>query len=409
MYDLKWVRDQFPGINNSSDILMDNAGGSQIAHEAITGIRDFLTQCNVQLGADYATSQEAAQRVANAQSAITTWLNARRDEEVIVGSSSTWLTRLLSLQLMQIWQPGDEVIITDVDHEANRSCWLDLEKQGIVIRHWTVNTKTHEMEAADLKKLLSKKTKLVCCTHVSNIYGHINPIKQWAEIVHNHGAEICVDGVAYAPHRLPDVRELDVDYYFFSFYKTFGPHQAVLYGKHDSLQRLPSINHHFIDETPYRFQPGNVNYELLCGVHGAIHYLQQLGQRHDSDRSSLRADLTTAFNSIANYEQTLIEPLIDFLNSENDIRIIGDAVADKDCRVATISFVHTHLDSQKLVEQANRHGIGIRYGDFYAVALIDALNLRAQQGVIRVSLAHYNNAEEVNRLISFLKNIFAEA
>lgn len=404
MYDLNWIRKQFPGLDNSTDVLMDNAGGSQIAQAAITGMHDFLTQCNVQLGADYTTSKEAAKRVTAAQTAITIWLNAKQPEEVIVGSSSTWLTRLLSLQLAQTWQPGDEVIITDVDHEANRSCWLDLQKQGVVIKQWTVNCESHELETADLKSLLSEKTKLVCCTHVSNIYGHINPIKQWADIIHQHGAEICVDGVAYAPHRLPDVQALDVDYYFFSFYKTFGPHQAVLYGKHDCLQRLPGINHHFIEETPYRFQPGNVNYELICGIHGAMQYLQKLGQQQQAG-ASLRESLSQAFIDIAEYEEHLIEPLIEFLISHPDMRIIGDSVADKNQRVATISFVHEKLSSQAIAQTANQQGFGIRYGDFYAVELINTLGLRQQQGVVRVSLSHYNSPKEISQFIDFLNTL----
>ncbi len=214
MFDLTWVRHQFPGLNNATDTLLDNAGGSQIAQSAISGITDFLTQCNVQLGADYKTSQTAAERIARAQADIAIWFNASRTEEIVIGASSTWLTRMLSLQLAKTWQPGDELIITDVDHEANRSCWLDLQAQGIIIKHWQVNPKTHELESSQLKSLLSDKTRLVCCTHVSNIYGHINPIKEWTELVHKNGAEICVDGVAYAPHRLVDVQALGVDYYF---------------------------------------------------------------------------------------------------------------------------------------------------------------------------------------------------
>ncbi len=173
------------------------------------------------------------------------------------------------------------------------------------------------------------------------------------------------------------------------------------------MSRLPGINHHFIDSIPYRLQPGNVNFELTCGIHGAIHYLQTLGQRNNADRSSLRADLTAAFKSIADYEQQLLEPLIEFLNTQADVRIIGDAVADQDQRVATVSFMHRKLDSRDLVQQANRQGLGIRYGDFYAVALIDTLGLRQQHGVIRVSLAHYNSAEEVTRLIEFFRTVFA--
>ena len=404
MLDLNWVRSQFPGLKNASDIFMDNAGGSQIAQPAITAIVDFMTRCNVQLGADYSTSQEAAERVSQAQAAIASWLNAENTEEVIVGPSSTWLTRLLSLLLVQNWQPGDEIIITDVDHEANRGCWLDLQKQGIVIKRWPLNADTGALEAHDLKRLISENTQLVCCTQVSNIDGHINSIKEWSDIVHQHGAEICVDGVAYAPHRLPDVQDLDVDYYFFSCYKTFGPHQAVLYGKHNCLKRLPGINHAFIKDTPYRFQPGNVNYELICGVHGAINYLQKLGQSQNPG-SSLREDLNNAFKAIADYEEPLIKPLIDFLNNHPDMRIIGDKVADKSQRVATISFTHHTLSSQEIAQQANKKGLGIRYGDFYAVEYINSLGLRPQNGVVRASFAHYNSPQEVNQLIQFLSTL----
>lgn len=404
MLDLSWVRHQFPGLTQTADCLLDNAGGSQIAQTAIDAITNFLTQCHVQLGADYRTSQLAAQRIAKAQSDIVIWLNARQKEELIVGASSTWLTRMLSWQLAQTWQLGDEIIITDVDHEANRGCWLDLRIQGIVVKHWRINAESQTLEIEDLRDILSDKTRLVCCTHVSNIDGHINPIKAWTDIVHQHGAEICVDGVAYAPHRRPDVQALDVDYYFFSFYKTFGPHQAVLYGKHDCLQRLPGINHHFIEDSPYRFQPGNVNYELMCGVHGALQYLQKLG-RHHGAQASPRDELSRAYDMIANYEQHLITPLLEFLAEHPDIHIIGDNVADKKYRVATISFVHNHINSRDIAQQANQQDLGIRYGDFYAVEFINRLGLRPRNGVVRASLAHYNSPDEVRQLIEFLKQL----
>jgi len=403
---LKFARKQFPGLDQEM-IFMDNAGGSQIAQASINAIVNFYQDCHVQLGADYANSVTATERVNAARNAIAQWLNAAHSDEVIVGASSTLLVRLLSLQLAKTWQAGDEVIITNVDHEANRSCWLDLAQQGIVIKVWQVNPQSHELELSALKALITNKTRLLCCTHVSNIYGSINPIQQWAEIMHQQDAAICVDGVAYAPHRMLDVQKWDVDYYFFSSYKTFGPHQAVLYGKQSQLKKLPGINHHFIDKTTAKFEPGNVNYELICGIHGAINYLQSLGRflAVECDGQDLRAAMTDAFQAIANHEENLLKPLMCFLKNHPNITVIGEDHADQDLRVATVSFVHDRIDSRRLVKAIDKHKIGIRYGDFYAVALIDALGLRTQHGVVRVSLAHYNTPEEVSQLIELLKQL----
>lgn len=382
---------------------MDNAGGSQTVGHAMRAITDYLTHYDVQLGASYATSVSASTQLAQATDHIRTYLNAAHTEEVIVGPSSTALVRILSLCLSQDWLAGDEVIITDVDHEANRAAWLALQQQGVVIKTWHIRPDTLQLDSEDLLELMTERTRLVCFTQVSNILGSINPVKDWTRLIHEHGAQVCVDGVAYAPHRLIDVQDWDVDYYFFSTYKTFGPHQAVLYGKRALLEALPGFNHDFITTSPYKFQPGNVNYELCYAMGAVVQYLCDLGAGQ-TEAAINRGHLQTAYAQIAAHEARLLEPLVGLLQQNPDVRIIGEPVSDPDRRVATLSFVHQHKDSKSIVEAVDPHQIGIRFGDFYAVKLIDHLGLRDQQGVVRVSLAHYNTEGEVSYLVDVLDN-----
>ncbi|MFC3192812.1 cysteine desulfurase-like protein [Marinicella sediminis] len=402
--NIEWVREQFPVFNsNTKMVFMDNAGGSQTVGHAIHAITDYLTHYDVQLGASYATSAAAAAQLARATDHIQTYLNAEQNEEVVMGPSSTALIRILSLCLAETWQVGDEVIITDVDHEANRAAWLELKKKGIVIKTWRIRPDTLSLETDDLLELMTAKTRLVCFTHVSNILGTINPVKDWTRLIHEHGAHVCVDGVAYAPHRLIDVQDWDVDFYFFSTYKTFGPHQAVLYGKFDLLNGLPGFNHGFITTVPYKFQPGNVNYELCYAMGAVVQYLSELGAG-SAHATVSRDHLQAAYTQIADHEARLLEPLVDVLQHNPQVRIIGEPASDPERRVATLSFVHEHKDSQSIVKAVDPHRIGIRFGDFYAVKLIDHLGLRNQQGVVRVSLAHYNTEAEVSQLIKVLQD-----
>ena len=400
--NINWVREQFPVFASQPEmVFMDNAGGSQTVGHAIRAITAYLTHYDVQLGASYATSAAASTQLAQATDHIRTFLNARHSEEVIVGPSSTALVRILSLCLSQGWQAGDEVIITDVDHEANRAAWLALERQGVVIKTWHIRPDTLQLDSGDLLELMTERTRLVCFTQVSNILGTINPVKDWTQLIHEHGAQVCVDGVAYAPHRLIDVQDWDVDYYFFSTYKTFGPHQGVMYGKRALLEALPGFNHDFITTSPYKFQPGNVNYELCYAMGAVVQYLCELGAGQ-AETAINRTHLQAAFAHIADHEARLLEPLVDVLIQNPHVRIIGEAVSDPERRVATLSFVHEGKDSQSIVEAVDPHRIGIRFGDFYAVKLIDHLGLRDQQGVVRVSLAHYNTEAEVAQLIEVL-------
>ncbi len=403
-----YVRQQFPALAGDW-IFFDNAGGSQTLQRVVDRISEFLLTSDVQLGASYGVSQLAGERVAKSAQAIATLVNAADPSEVVMGSSTSLLMRILSLCLGQTFSPGDEVIVTNCDHEANIGCWVDLQKQGIVVKTWLLNPDTLTLELSDLESLLTPRTRLVAVTHASNVLGTINPIRAIADLVHAHGALICVDGVAYAPHRLVDVQALDVDFYAFSFYKVYGPHYAVLYGKRDHLLAMPGINHFFIGATdiPYKFQPGNVNFELSYGLVGLCDYLSDLAHRHYGDRtaSDLRNQMVQAFDLISQHEQVLSDRLLSYLRTKPNVQIIGNPNADQTLRVPTISFVADGVDSATIPPQVDPHHIGIRYGDFYAKRLIQALGLADQSGVVRVSMVHYNTVAEVDQLVQRLEPI----
>ncbi len=399
--DLDFVRGQFPALA-SGYIYMDNAGGSQTLAAVAARISDYLLGSNVQLGASYEISRAAGARVDQGTRAIQTYLNAARPDEVVLGSSTTSLLKILSLCLAQGWHAADEVIVTSADHEANVSPWMALRAQGIGVRIWHVE-EDGRLDLDRLEALLSPRTRLVALTHTSNLLGTINPIREIAARVHRHGALICVDAVAYAPHRAVDVQALDVDFYAFSFYKVYGPHYAVLYGRHQLLAALPGFNHYFIDEMPYKLQPGSVNFELCYGLTALPDYFQSLTDHHFPTLGLTgRAALERAFALIAAHEERLAQRLLAFLTSNGRVRVIGETGADQARRVPTISFVVEGMRSEALALACDPHGIGIRFGDFYAKKLVADLNLERFGGVVRVSMVHYNTLAEVDRLIEVL-------
>ncbi|NER82528.1 MAG: aminotransferase class V-fold PLP-dependent enzyme, partial [Leptolyngbya sp. SIO1D8] len=304
---------------------------------------------------------------------------------------------------------GDNDFVTNCDHEANISPWMELARQGIVLKTWCVNPDTFDLELSDLEPLLTPQTRLVAVTHTSNVLGSISPIRQIADRVHAHGALICVDGVAYAPHRQVDVQALDVDFYAFSLYKVYGPHLALLYGKQKHLLGLPGYNHSFIDNTaiPYKFQPGGSSYELSYSLVAIADYFQALAQHHWGDQTATDTvgQFRQAFSLIRDHEATLSDRLLTFLQSKPNVRIMGCPNPDPESRVPTISFVVDGVSSAEIPPQIDAHNIGIRYGHFYAPRLIEDLGLQPQAGVIRVSMVHYNTVTECDRLITVLDNL----
>lgn len=404
--NLDFVRNQFPSLSGEW-VFMDNAGGSQVPLTVVNRVSEYLVNSNVQLGASYEISRIATERVNDAPKMVAEFINAKESSEIIIGSSTTMLIRILALSISQKFKPGDEIVVTNCDHEANIGAWAELEKKGLLIKQWKINQDTFTMELDDLVPLMTNKTKLVAITHTSNILGTLNPIKEITKLVHSYGSLICVDGVAHAPHRMIDVQDLDVDFYALSFYKVFGPHIAMLFGKKELLLQMPGICHFFVepDNIPYKFQPGSVNYELSYGLLGIKEYFTAIGSTHNINGKNFRETLAFCYGLIANHEESLTKHILNYLNSKPNIKIIGDVSSAKSIRVPTISFIVKDTRSDSITAKVDEHKIGIRYGDFYARRLIDDLGLSKQNGVVRVSFVHYNTMGEVDKLIDVFDKI----
>ena len=406
--DVEFVRRHFPGLA-SGWVLMDNAGGSQAVRGAIERITEFLTHRNVQIGGTYAVSQAAAEGLRMGREAVATLMNAARPEEIVFGPSTTALTQTLAAAMRSQLAPGDEIVVTEADHESNIGPWERLREFGVVIRTWPLNAETRDLELADLGPLMGERTRLVCVHHVSNILGSVNPIAEIARFVHERGARICVDGVAYAPHRAIDVRAWDVDYYLFSLYKAYGPHAAVMYGRHEHLLELDGQYHWFYgrEKVPGKLEPGNPNYELAYSATGIADYLAALGERHGAT-GSRRERIEAAFAAITAQEDALVERLLAWLAARDDARVIGAARNEGSTRVPTVAFRLDGLDSGEVARRMDSYGIAIRHGDFHSRRLVEALGEDHDGGVLRVSMVHYNTLEQVDRLTAALEEIAAD-
>jgi cysteine desulfurase family protein (TIGR01976 family) len=401
--DLAFVRSQFPALADGF-AYFDNAGGSLVLRNVAERISEYLLTTSVQTGAGYEHSQRATGRLMEARAKIARLLGAERAEEIVFGPSTTVLAQFLSRAMESGLKPGDEIVVTNFDHESNIGPWRALEKRGIVIKEWSIDRESYEIDLDELDRLMTDRTRLVAVTHASNILGTINPIKEIARRVHQRGAEIVVDAVAYAPHRAVNVRDLDVDYYIFSFYKTYGPHFAVMYGKYEKLLELDGLYHYFYgrDKVPMKLEPGNTNYELAWGSAGIVDYIDTLG-----GATGDRAAIDRAFDSIAAHETLLGEKLLAYLRDRNDVRIVGRRDSATDRRVPTIAFKVDGRDSADIVRSTEADRIGIRFGDFHSRRLIEHLGLADGNGVVRVSMVHYNTPEEVDRLIGSLDRALA--
>ena len=366
MFDVEFARSHFPALSDDW-ARFDNAGGSAPLAGVIERVREYMSRWQVQLGATYPHSATAAALVAEGRRAMARLVNAS-PEEIVLGPSSTMNVRTLSRALLPLFIPGDEIVVTNLDHEANIGAWRALAAEGLVIREWRFDPERLELTLEGLEPVLTQRTRLVCFTHCSNLVGTVHDATTIIRRVHEAGALACVDGVAFAPHRRVDVKALDADFYFLSVYKVFGPHLGMLFGKLDLLLRARGQNHFFIpeDEIPYKLEPGGVVHELAAALPALPEYLLALDARHHPDSpASEAARLGRALGDISRYEVALVTPLLDFLRSRRNVRVIGRPTADP-FRAPTVSFVVDGRDSSEIPPRLDPERIAIRYGHFYA-------------------------------------------
>ncbi|OIW35593.1 aminotransferase class-V [Coniochaeta ligniaria NRRL 30616] len=393
------VRGSFPALN-SDQVFFDNAGGSQALATVVDRIKDYLLNTNVQLGATYATGRKSTARYAEGYAAAAKYINASVDE-IVLGSSTTQLYRNLSQTLT--FSPGDEVIISAVDHEANIASWLDLaRRQGLTVKWWKPPVSTNPKLTPDnLRPLLTSKTRLVSLTHASNILGTIHDVKAIASLAHavSPAALVCVDAVAYAPHRRIDVKELGVDAYSFSWYKVYGPHISMLYVSGEAQKGMASLGHYFNPHATLENKMGlaGASYELVYAVPAVVEYLNPEGGE-------------SKWEGIVAQEGMLQEVLLGWARGRGDVTVYGEGSGDTALRVPTVSFRVRGWGSWELVEAVEgQTGFGFRWGSFYSVRLVEeVLGLEdSRDGVVRVSMVHYNTVDEVRAFIAALEKVLA--
>ncbi|KAJ7108059.1 pyridoxal phosphate-dependent transferase [Mycena crocata] len=419
--DVEFARSQFPALK-SGFIFADNAGGSQITQSSIYRIVDYLQNTNVQLGADYSVSVASTERVASAAEEARKLFGAEDKNEIVFGPSSTANLENLARGLEGDIKEGDEFIITG-EHEANCGPWKKLAaRRGAVIKYWHStptnpnNPYSLSLKLEELLPLISAKTRIVAFTATSNLLGSVVPVQEITKAVRTEAAakgakkvEVSIDCVAYAPHRRMDVKGWDIDFCVFSFYKVYAPHVSAMYVRGSALKTsVSSIAHHFLPaEHAYKLQPGGPGYETVYGTTSVIPYLLSLTPAND---------LSATFDAIAAHETKLVTALLSYLMAPEQVarglRVVG-VEEPSSSRLPTISFVvvgDRPMRSKDVVKVFDeRGGVGIRYGHFYAYTLGSMLPppVDKDEGVVRVSLVHYNTLAEVEKIIGIFKEIFA--
>ena len=405
MLDVAFARTHFPALGRGWT-LFENAGGSVAPRQVIDRVHAYMSRYHVQLGASYPQSAEATEHVSAGIAAAAALVNAAPDE-VVLGASTTMNVYVLANALAETLAPGDEIIVTNLDHESNIGAWRRLERRGAVIKEWRFRPESMALELDDLDALLTERTRLVCFTHCSNAVGAFIDVAAATRRAHQAGALVCVDGVAYAPHRAVDVKALDVDFYLVSLYKVYGPHIGLLYAKREHLAGVANQNHFFLGagEPAYKLEPGYVNHELTAALPGILAYLDAIDQHHHDDHVDIAARIARVFALFAAHEERLVTPLLDYLDAKPGIRLLGPASPAAHLRAPTVSFTvegRNAGDIPPLLEQSH---IAVRAGDFYARRAIDALGLGERGGVVRVSMVHYNTQAEVEGLIAALDEV----
>jgi len=410
-FPVESVRASFPGLHRKPPfIFFDNAAGAQVPQIVLDAVNQHLVERNVQRGGRYRHSQEVDATIARARESVSIFLNARDPSEIAFGMNATSFIRIVSLAIGQTLGGRNEIVVTDMDHEANVATWLALEREGAKFQWWKMRDDGN-LHPEDLKPLLSTKTRLVACTVASNALGSIVDVTAAAKLAHGVGAEIFLDCVHYGPHGPVDVQAFDCDYLVCSGYKIFSPHMGFLWGRRELLKKLPTFREDFIpDEPPGKIEAGTFIYENVAGMDAAVSYLENLGKtleasKEDGQAESRRAQIVQAMTAIRSYEQSLSLELLRVLR-ECGATIYGvredHRVRE---RVPTLCFNLKKTSPTKVTETMADASIGIRDGHMYTPRLMKRFGLRQDSGVVRISAVHYNTIEEIRRFADVLLNL----
>ena len=397
------VRAVFPALTRTPEfIFFDNAAGAQVPQIVLDAVNHHLLECNVQRGGRYPKSVAVDATISRARRSVADLVNAHDAREIAFGMNATSFIRLVSLAIGQTLDRRNEIVVTDLDHEANIATWMALERNGAKVHCWKMRDDGN-LHVDDLVPLVSSRTRLVACTLTSNALGSIVDVGAAAEVAHSAGAEIFLDSVHYGPHGLIDVQAFDCDYLVCSGYKIFAPHMGFLWGRCELLQALPTFREDFIpDEPPGKIEAGTFVYENVAGMDAAVRYLETLGRSmtgNDETQKpkSRRAALQRAFAKIRTYEESLS---LEMLRVLNDCCAMVYGVGNKERiheRVPTLCFNLPNISPARVNEELAKRNFGVRDGHMYSPRLMRRLGLAQESGAVRASLVHYNTIEEVRR------------
>jgi cysteine desulfurase family protein (TIGR01976 family) len=402
------VREKFPALNRRDDfIFFDNGGGAQVPRAVLHAVQYHLICHNVQRGGRYRHSVAVDEAIQHARRGIAAFLNASSPDEIAFGMNATSFIRLVSLAIADVIGPRREIIVTELDHEANIATWLALERHGAEINWWKVREDGH-LHIEDLALVLTRRTRLVACTMASNALGSIVNAKEVSRMAHAAGAEVFLDAVHYAPHGPIDVQELDCDYLVCSGYKIFAPHIGFLWGKAAALDRLPTFREDFIpDRAPMKMEVGTFPYENVAGMTAALEYLAELGS---FGHGSFRQRLVEAMELIRQYESALSRALLDGIATISRAIVYGiKETSAIERRVPTLCFNIGNLRPEVVVSRLAKRNIAVRDGHMYSPRLMKRLGLSPEEGAVRASLVHYNMREEVEKFVNALEEISQQA
>lgn len=399
--DLRFVRTQFPAFAEPTlreQCFFENAGGSYACAPVIERLHEYYRRLKVQPYYRYPASIEAGRWMDSAHERLAAYLGVGADE-VHFGPSTSQNLYVLAQALRHTLRAGDEIVVTQQDHEANQGVWRRLAADGIVIREWPVDADSGALAIDDLDALLNARTRVVAFTHCSNILGEINPVADIAARIRAAGAISVVDGVSYAPHGFPDVAALGADIYLFSLYKTFGPHQGLMVLRRAVLETLGNQGHYFNDALIHkRMVPAGPDHAQVAAAAGIADYFDALDAHHGGAADPQRPARVRAL--LANAELPLIQRLLDGLRRHPRLRLLGPEQAGT--KAATIAVLPSRCAPADAVECLGERGIMTGGGHFYAVRLLEAMGIDPARGVLRLSLAHYNSDREIDRLLEAL-------
>ncbi len=403
--DLNFVRAQFPAFSEPTLegwAFFENAGGSYPCRQFIDRLYNFYMKNKVQVHYPYPASTLAGELMDASYERMASYLNVDATE-IHFGPSTTQNVYVLAQAMRPMWKEGDEIIVSCQDHEANAGAWRRLASKGIKVIEWHVNTETGLLSLEKLKALFSKRTKMVAFPHCSNVIGHINPVKEISVLAHSYGALSVVDGVGLAPHGFPNLKELEADIYLFSLYKTFGPHLGLMYVKKELIAQMENQSHFFKEGiTRNMITPAGPDHAQIASATGILDYFDKVYEHHFEEEANPTQRNKALNDLFHNHENALLERLLQFLKSRDDLRIIGPDSAENRAPIVSILPLKKELD--EVYDRLTNHKLMLGKGTFYAVRPLMDMGIALEPGVIRISFLHYTSMEEIEQLIDGLKS-----